>query len=98
MNSGAVPSQEFGAGMFVEESSGRARENEPVRMGVPFPRGLVFDAREVTVLDQHARTVPHQCRVLASWPDRSIKWVLVDALVCVGCKQEDSADQAPPTE
>jgi hypothetical protein len=87
MNSGAVPSQEFGAGMFVEESSGRARENEPVRMGVPFPRGLVFDAREVTVLDQHARTVPHQCRVLASWPDRSIKWVLVDALVCVEANQ-----------
>lgn len=87
MNSGAVPSQEFGARVFVEESLGRSRENEPVRIGVPFPRGLVFDAGEVTVLDQHARAVPHQCRVLASWPDRSVKWVLVDALVCVEANQ-----------
>ena len=83
MNSGAVPSQEFGARLFVEESFGRTRENEPVRVGVPFPRGLVFAAKEVAVFDQHARAVPHQCRVLASWPDRSVKWVLVDALVCV---------------
>ena len=87
MNSGTVPSQEFAARLFVEESLGRTRKNEPVRMGVPFPRGLVFDAREVTVLDQHARAVPHQCRALAFWPDRSVKWVLVDALVCVEANQ-----------
>ncbi len=87
MNAGAVPSQEFGARVFVEESFGRTRENEPIRMGVPFPRGLISDAREITVLDQHARAVPHQCRVLAAWPDRSVKWVLVDALVRVEANQ-----------
>ena len=87
MNSAAVPSQESGARVFVEESLGRSRENEPVRVGVPFPRGHVFDASEVAVLDQHARTVPHQCRVLASWPDQSAKWVLVDALVRVEARQ-----------
>lgn len=83
MKSGALPSQEFVARLRVEETLGRTRENEPVRVGIPCPRGLVFDAKEVTVFDQHAHVVPNQCRVLASWPDRSVKWMLIDALVCV---------------
>ncbi len=83
MKSGALPSQEFVARLRVEESLGRIRKNEPVRVGVPFPRGLVFDAKEVALFDQHAHVVPHQCRVLASWPDQSVKWMLIDALVCV---------------
>jgi hypothetical protein len=83
MNSEVATSKDFVARLRVEESLGRTRESEPVRVGVPFPRGLVFDAREITVLDEHAHAIPHQCRVLASWPDRSVKWMLIDALVCV---------------
>jgi YetA-like protein len=83
MNSEAAPSQDFLARLHVEESLGRSRENEPVRVGVPFPRGLVFRAEEVSVFDQRAQALPHQCRVLAFWPDQSVKWMLIDALVCV---------------
>ena len=83
MNSEAAPSQAFSARLRVEESLGRSRKNEPVRVGVPFPRGLVFDAEDVSVFDQRVHALPHQSRVLASWPDQSVKWMLIDALVSV---------------
>ena len=75
--------QEFVATIRIEERLGRTRASEPVRVSVPFPRGLIFDSSEVVIRDQHSETLPHQCRVLGSWPDRSIRWLLVDALVSV---------------
>jgi exo-rhamnogalacturonan lyase-like protein len=78
--------QEISGAIHVEETRGCARVRETIRVGVPLPRGLVFDANDVVVLDPCPRQVPHQCRVLASWSDRSIKWLLVDALVDVAAK------------
>ena len=65
-----------------------ARANEPVRVGVPFQRGLVFDAGELVALDENSRMIPHQCRVLALWPDGSVKWVLVDMLISAKANEQ----------
>lgn len=73
--------REFRIEIRIEERHGLTRVNEPVRIGIPFPRGLIFDAREIIVCDQQALPVPCQARVLAQWSDGSAKWVLVDALV-----------------
>jgi hypothetical protein len=83
MSSEATPSGDFVTTVRIEERLGRIRDNEPVRIGIPFPRGLVLDAREIAVFDEHARPVLHQSRVLGSWPDRSVRWMLIDALVNV---------------
>jgi hypothetical protein len=90
MSSSAARSKEFACQLRLEETLGRPRENEPVRIGVPFLRGSVFAAEEVTVLDNGARVVPHQCRALAYWPDRSVKWVLLDALVSVRANERST--------
>lgn len=74
----------FTAGIHVKESRGFPRAGEPIRIGIPFPRGLVFYPNDVAVLDQDSQWIPHQLRVLAWWSDRSVKWLLVDALVTVG--------------
>lgn len=76
-------SQEFVARIGIGENSGLARKRDPVRVGIPFPSGLVFDTGEIVLLDQHSQAVPCQCRVLASWSDGSVKWMLMDTLVSI---------------
>jgi len=75
------------ASIRVEETCGIARDREPVRIGVPFPRGLLANDSECSVTGPQGGAVPHQCRALATWPDRSVKWLLVDALVSVGARE-----------
>ncbi len=33
------------------------------------------------IVDGRNRVLPHQSRVLSSWADRSVKWLLLDVLV-----------------
>ena len=82
-----APSREFEAILRIEERFGRTRVNEPIRVGIPFPRGFICDPSEITVWAQSSRTVPYQGRTLAFWPDRSVKWMLIDALASVETNQ-----------
>jgi hypothetical protein len=79
--------QNFVVWIQIGETVGLARENEPIRIGIPFPRGLVFDTDELVTLDQNSKTTPSQYRVMALWPDGSIKWVLFDAIVCINANE-----------
>ncbi|HMV56145.1 MAG TPA: hypothetical protein PKD38_02980 [Nitrospira sp.] len=54
-----------------------------MRQGLPFPRGLVADVKELIAIDEHGQAIPAQFDVLARWPDRSVKWMVVDALIDV---------------
>ena len=71
----------FSVAIFVEERAGLARDREALRIGVPLPRGLLADAAGAAVVDANGVPVSHQARALMLWPDQSIKWLLVDALV-----------------
>lgn len=64
----------------LEESAGHARELEPVRFGVPLPKGALRRADDAMLIDAKGRALPMQARLLAAWSDRSVKWLLVDAL------------------
>lgn len=57
----------------------------PVTGGVPLARGALKDPRAVR-LSGGGRDVPCQVEVLAWWPDRSVKWLLLDFQVPVGRK------------
>jgi hypothetical protein len=65
--------------IHVQEQHGMPREAEAVRIGVPLARGALTDAAQAGLFDADGRPVPTQCRALATWPDRSIRWLLVDA-------------------
>jgi hypothetical protein len=60
------------------------------RVGVPLPRGWVEAPDRLVALEaESGRPLPLQGRVLARWPDRSVKWLLCDvalpaALACDG--------------
>ena len=67
----------------IGECAGCDRLLEPVRIGVPLPKGLLRDVSGAVLADEAGRRLPFQARELACWPDRSIKWLLVDALASV---------------
>jgi hypothetical protein len=60
----------------------------PVSLGVPMPRGILWETSRVDVRDLQGNPVPHQSRLLASWTkEGSVKWLGLDFL----------ADSAPGT-
>ena len=71
------------APIVVEERNGWRRFNEPVSMGIPFPKGAVFDPERLSLEDQHGQLFPLQSEALARWSDGSLKWVLLDFLANV---------------
>src|SRR5512146_222180 len=82
--------QQFRVPIVISERAGRDRTREPVRLGVPLPRGLLLDPAQATIADGSGRTWPSQSRALAVWPDRSVKWLLVDLLATVGANERAS--------
>jgi hypothetical protein len=47
----------------------------PAEGSVPFPAGELKSAQIVKIQDSNSREIPFQSRVLAEWPDGSIKWL-----------------------
>ncbi|RJS85868.1 hypothetical protein CW702_00565 [Candidatus Bathyarchaeota archaeon] len=52
--------------------------NWPVTSGIPFPRGTLASERDVALYNSSGVNIPLQTSVLARWPDRSVKWLLLD--------------------
>ena len=64
--------------LYLQESAGIDRRGEPIRIGVPLPRGLLQNASDLKVVEDGSRVLPLQSRTLDRWPDGSLKWVLLD--------------------
>ncbi len=64
--------------IIIEETSGIDRCNEPVTVGIPFPRGTLINDTALKLYDQGQLCLPLQSQVLAKWHDGSAKWVLLD--------------------
>src|ERR1043166_5431664 len=59
---------------------GAARKRWPVRFGVPFPKGALRDASSLAMIDDKRR-ISFQAEITNRWPDASVKWASVLALV-----------------
>jgi exo-rhamnogalacturonan lyase-like protein len=64
--------------IIVEERAGIDRLNEPVTVGIPFPKGALADDRSLNLRDEISRSLPLQTQVLDRWADGSCRWVLFD--------------------
>jgi hypothetical protein len=64
--------------LLVEERSGISRTREPVTVGIPLPRGMVFDLSQLVLLKDKNQPAPLQVEALSRWFDGSAKWVLLD--------------------
>ena len=85
-----MASGEISVGIDIEEPSGLQRTNEPVRIGVPFPQGLLIEPTDLTVIDSSGEPVAHQTRVLGRWSDGSVKWILIDLQVSLGAHARET--------
>ena len=97
--------------LTIAEGAGIDRGAWPVTRGVPLPPGAVRAPDDLRLEDAQGRAVPLQCRPLCSWPDGSMKWVLVDFqadiaaggeavyyLICGGGEQPRAADELEISE
>ncbi|HUN75613.1 MAG TPA: hypothetical protein VMU40_13950 [Steroidobacteraceae bacterium] len=87
--------QDFRIPILLEEHYGLARQQEPVRLGVPLPRGLLRDPSQAMLVDALEQPLPWQGRALALWPDGSIKWLLIDLLATLGALERASVRLRP---
>ena len=63
---------------------------EPVRVGVPFAAGAFDGKAPLAVVGSDGVALPVQTRITDRWPDRSVRWLLVDFVLKV--------DAAAPAE
>lgn len=68
----------FSLPLVLEERNNLGRLNEPVTVGVPLPRGAVFEPTTLGLIDQNDQYIPLQTQPLACWSDGSIQWLLLD--------------------
>jgi hypothetical protein len=54
---------------------------QPLSFGVPLPRGLTRSAAQLVLVGPDGKAGPVQTEPLLHWPDGSIQWLLVDAVL-----------------
>ncbi|SEA45000.1 hypothetical protein SAMN05660420_02099 [Desulfuromusa kysingii] len=69
--------------IVVRENTGIERCGEPVRIGVPVPKGWWTKDSSFVISHPDGDVHPCQTQCLKRWPDGSIKWLLVDYQVQV---------------
>jgi hypothetical protein len=72
------------------DSAHRSVSCQPVTVGIPFPQGALRDLGSLQLLDPGARAASVQAQKLATWPDGSVKWLLVDFIAGPLAKGRDS--------
>ena len=65
----------------VHERDGVARHGWPLTVSVPFSRGELSPGTAVKAVDERGAAVPTQSRPLVTWPDGSVRWLLLDTVV-----------------
>ena len=63
--------------LTVANREASAKTAEPITSGVPFAEGVLTSISQVRLLQNNAE-IPAQFKILARWPDNSIRWLLVD--------------------
>jgi len=69
--------------IVLRETLGVERCEEPVALGIPFSPGEVASPDHLALVDERDAYLPLQATPLATWPDGSLKWVLLDFFATV---------------
>ncbi len=72
----------------VKETAGLNRINEPVRIGIPFPRTAITDPAVLHLITADGTQREFQAVTLEYWPDKSVKWALFDFFASVQSNTE----------
>lgn len=63
--------------LILVETIGIDRIDESVTGGIPVKKGALFNTHNLCIFD-NGNPIPVQTKVLSEWPDKSIKWLLLD--------------------
>ena len=74
--------------VLVKEKTGLAINAAPVQFGVPLPRGLFFNHKELALVSDDNTTLLANISATALWPDNSIKWCLVKSQVSLNANEQ----------
>ncbi|RMH03112.1 MAG: hypothetical protein D6702_07065 [Planctomycetota bacterium] len=81
---GGRPGRDLGASFEVavsgEERSGADQPATPAAFGLPFPAGEPAAAGPLELELEDGRVLPAAGRVLARWPDGSVRWLLAELI------------------
>ena len=64
--------------LTIQGRRGQDAKRFPLTTGIPLPVGHLYDPERVELLDALRQPIPVQIRVNGLWPDRSVRWLLVD--------------------
>ncbi len=67
----------FSVPVEILEESGIAR-NVPVRFGFPLPEKQFYNVENIAVFNARGKKVSANISVTGFWPDKSVKWVLIE--------------------
>ena len=62
----------------IREPAGIRRRHWPLTTGIPFARGTLRATDQLQVCDADGQPLPSSATVMATWPDGSVKWALLD--------------------
>lgn len=62
--------------------------NLPFSGGIPFAKGELNSIDNLELVNSYGQVVPAQFKILSKWPDKSLKWVLVDLLSSANSAKE----------
>ena len=62
----------------VNEPTPYGRTDWPITSGIPFAEGELASADDVALVNADGTVVPGQFEVMATWPNGSVRWLLVD--------------------
>ena len=69
--------------IIAQEPAGHERKHALLAIGVPLPTGAIRDPACLALTDDAGHPQLTQTRVLASWPDGSVRWLLVESRVAM---------------
>ncbi len=69
---------------LVSESDIATSAEQPVTVGIPWPRGVLTEDLVLSLADPSARPAPLQSTPVAHWSDGSVKWLLLDFICRLG--------------
>ena len=77
----------------IKEPANSVRDNEVVRTGVPFPKGLVQADDVIQLTAQGSNTaLPMQTRPLSLWDDGSVRWLLMDTQISLAAEENKALE------
>jgi len=63
--------------LLLEEPAGVERNRWPVTRGIPFAEDVLHDTAHLRLFDAAGQEVPLQAQVLTTWPNGSLRWLLL---------------------